>query len=112
MYPDTEPQDGAKALSRLSDVAVVNVGKDGSWIARSEEVVHTRALLVRNVVDTTGAGDYWTAGFLYGYLRDMSLQQCGKVGAVLGSTVVKYMGASLSESVWNAVTEQVEEITG
>lgn len=111
IYPDVQPSEGAKQLSRLCRIAVVNVGKDGSWIACDQQAQHSRALLVRNVVDTTGAGDYWTAGFLYGYLHDMPLAVCGKIGAVLGSTVVKYMGASLSDSVWDAVAEQVGEIT-
>ena len=54
-------------------------------------------------VDTTGAGDYWAAGFLSGWLRGMDLETCAARGARLGAEIVQVVGAELPESTWEAV---------
>ncbi len=59
------------------------------------------------LVDSTGAGDMWAAGFLYGLGRGRNLQQCGGYGALLGAAVVQHEGASLPESEWNLLLNQI-----
>ena len=46
-------------------------------------------------VDTTGAGDAWAAGFLYGYLRGCPLPVCGAIGSLLGGENVQHLGAAI-----------------
>ena len=60
-----------KALDRLSsycDIAVIKVGKDGSLIKRGKEIINIGTIPVQ-CIDTTGAGDLYASGFLYGYRR-------------------------------------------
>lgn len=52
------------------------------------------------VVDTTGAGDLFTSGFLYGLLRGYSLQRCCQIGCLTGGAVVQTTGAELSAANW------------
>ena len=62
------------------------------------------------VADTTGAGDYWAAGFLYGKLRGLSLAACGEIGSILGAAVVQQIGAQLPEAVWAEVQERIVKV--
>jgi sugar/nucleoside kinase (ribokinase family) len=75
------------------EVAVVTCGADGSVIARGDEVVQVPAHPVDKVVDTTGAGDLYAAGFLFGFTRDRSLEACGRLGSVAASAVIGHTGA-------------------
>ena len=65
------------------------------------ECCHVPATVVEQVVDTTGAGDFWAAGFLYGLLSGKSMQESGTIGALLGGAVVACEGTALSENQWH-----------
>jgi sugar/nucleoside kinase (ribokinase family) len=85
--------DEAFAAARADvEVAVVTCGAKGSVIARGDEVVRVAAHPVDQVVDTTGAGDLYAAGFLFGFTRDRSLEACGRLGSVAASAVIGHTG--------------------
>lgn len=88
-----------KKFSKYCEIAVVKTGADGAWIERGEEVVHVDALRA-DAVDTTGAGDFWQAGFLYGLFHDWTLEKSGDLGARLAAEVVKLLGAQLPDETW------------
>jgi sugar/nucleoside kinase (ribokinase family) len=77
-----------------ADVEVVAItrGPRGSVVARHDEVEHIEAHPVE-VVDTTGAGDLYAAGFLFGFTRGRSMASCGKLGSVAASAVLGHTGA-------------------
>jgi sugar/nucleoside kinase (ribokinase family) len=54
-------------------------------------------------VDTTGAGDLYAAGFLYGLIQDYPLAVCGRIGSLLSGKVVEVVGAKLAEAQWREV---------
>ena len=78
-------------------------GAKGAWLARGENVVFAPAVPGITAVDTTGAGDYWAAGFLSGWLRGKDLETCAALGARLGAEIVQVVGAELPESTWEAI---------
>jgi sugar/nucleoside kinase (ribokinase family) len=87
-------------LARQVPIAVVKLGKDGALISgHGKPTVHVQAELVE-AIDTTGAGDCWAAGFLAGYLRDLPLDQCGRLGALAGAAVVQVAGAQVPREQW------------
>ena len=46
-----------------------------------------------NVVDTTGAGDLYAAGFLHGLIKGMDFESCGKIGSIIAAEVIRHFGA-------------------
>lgn len=98
----------AVELARHSRIGVVKAGKEGAYLAHGQQVVHVPAEVVAKPVDTTGAGDLWAAGFLYGWLRHQPLEVCGRYGAILGSAVVQQLGACLPVETWSRVLEQIK----
>ena len=102
-------EEALKSLLALCPAAVVKVGKKGSYISNGKETVFVHPRLVQ-ALDTTGAGDLYQAGFLYGYLNGCTLEQSGKMGSVLGSEIVQIMGAQIPEERWNTIQEQFKQI--
>ena len=62
------PEEAIKELSKVCKVAVVKIGKEGSLIWANNEIVKV-GVINAEPVDTTGAGDLYAAGFLYGYIK-------------------------------------------
>lgn len=84
-----------KRLGRVVPTVVVKLGAEGAIGARHGEETHIPAPPAA-VVDTTGAGDSFVAGFLFGYLRRWSLARCMRLGNVCGSITVSRIGSSIS----------------
>ncbi len=81
-----------KLLAEGVEIIGVKLGRNGCFIANGEET-HTLEPYESRVVDTTGAGDAWKAGFLYGILRAKSLIECGKIANFVASRCITQMGA-------------------
>ena len=56
-----------------------------------------------NPIDTTGAGDLYASGFLYGLANEMSLQRCGEIGALLAGNVIEVIGPKMGEAAWSKI---------
>jgi len=74
------------------EIAAITRGPRGSVVARDDEVVEVDAHPVE-VVDTTGAGDLYAAGFLYGFTNGRDMETCGRLGSVAASAVLGHTGA-------------------
>src|ERR1035437_3944031 len=102
------PIDALKSLSRFCDIAVIKVGKEGSLIKRGREVVKIGTIPVE-CIDTTGAGDLYASGFLFGYAKGLSLEKCGLYGSVLAGHVIEIVGARMDELRWKKIIEVLKE---
>ncbi len=86
-------EDGAKKLlAEGVKIVGVKLGKKGCFVSNCEESYLIEPFKVK-VIDTTGAGDAWNAGFLYGLLRNKILLECGRLGNLVASKCVTKMGA-------------------
>jgi sugar/nucleoside kinase (ribokinase family) len=98
-----------EALDKIADqvsIAVIKTGKEGSIIRRGEELIKVGALPVL-CKDTTGAGDVYASGFLYGYANDLPLDKCGVLGTLLAGNVIEMIGARIPEKKWPALRKRV-----
>ena len=96
----------ARRLAGHRGIAAVKMGKDGAWIARGQELHRIAPVKVDRVVDTTGAGDAWAAGFLYGHLRGYTLPAAGALGSLLGAETVQHLGATIPDMHWPRLRAQ------
>ena len=85
------------------------MGKDGSYIKSGNEIVQVKQRLA-NCIDTTGAGDLYASGFLFGLANDYSLEICGKIGSLVSGNVVEILGAKMSDEVWEMIHAEIKKI--
>jgi len=97
-----------KALVETVDIAALLVGKRGSYIAQGDNVVSIIAKGTGHAIDTTGAGDLWAAGFLYGLVNGYPLQKCGEFGSACGYEVCQVIGTKIPEEGWQRIRKLLE----
>jgi len=103
------PVDALNEISKKCKIAIVKTGPDGSWIKRDNEVIKVDALKVK-AVDTTGAGDLYAAGFLYGFSHGFSLDKCGLFGSILAGKVIEVIGARMPDEKWAEAKKMIQEV--
>ena len=97
-----EPENALHFIAEHSDIAVVKIGAKGAYIQRGNEIV-TIPPMKADVVDTTGAGDMWAAGFLAGLVKGENLQKCGMMGAIVAKNIIEVVGAKMDSSRWEKI---------
>lgn len=102
-------REAVSLLAQSVEIALVTLGKDGSLIARGDRVFEIPAI-GEGRVDTTGAGDNFAAGFLYGLSRNVSLDKAGYIGSLLAGEVVRVVGSQVPDSEWEQIKLKVSEI--
>jgi sugar/nucleoside kinase (ribokinase family) len=80
------------AIRRDSSLAVITRGPRGASIITREEIIDVPAEDVPHVLDTTGAGDLYASGFLFGYTNGYSLKECGILGSIAAGEVISHVG--------------------
>ena len=95
-FTGKEPEEALHKIAEMCELAIVKVGKQGSFIKRGDEVIKV-APIKANAIDTTGAGDSYAAGFFYGLTHNYDLETCGKIAALVSGKVVEVMGANLPD---------------
>lgn len=108
-FTGKEPNEALIHISDHCDIAVVKIGKAGSYVKSGDDSHFIKPFLA-NCIDTTGAGDLYAAGFLYGIACGLSLDKCGKIGSLVSSNVVEILGAKMSAETWESINKQVENI--
>ncbi len=99
----------AQTLAGWCSIAAVKLGKRGAIIVSNGEIYNVEARLAE-AVDTTGAGDMWACGFLYGWLNGCPLDKCGKFGAIVSSEVVQITGAKIPADGWTRIKAELANI--
>lgn len=103
------PVEALREISKHCRIAVVKVGKDGSWV-RSGEEEHFIPAWPADSVDATGAGDTYAAGFLYAHSMGMPLKVCGEVGSIIAAKVVEVIGTKIDIPRWRDAKKEIREL--
>lgn len=91
---DTHKMEEAMVRAREAcPLTIITRSDKGSVIVTDKDVVEVPAEPVAQIVDTTGAGDMYAAGFLYGYTRGKPVAECGRIGSIAASEVIAHVGA-------------------
>jgi len=95
--------EAAKRVSAFTGVAVLTRSARGSVVVADGEQVSVPAEAVVSVVDTTGAGDLYAAGFLYGYTQGKDWAACARLGGLCAAEIISHMGARPETSLADLV---------
>jgi sugar/nucleoside kinase (ribokinase family) len=97
------------SISEATDITVFKTGEKGSWIKKGIEKIKIEAIPVK-CNDTTGAGDLYAAGFLYGYALGLDLEKCGMIGSLMGGKVIETVGARMDNAKFKEIKYSIDTI--
>ena len=109
-FTGEEPKYAARIIGEHCDIAAVKIGKEGSIIQTGQKTMNVPGIKAE-LKDTTGAGDLYAAGFLYGLTRGYDLELCGKLGSLLGGKVIEVYGARLDDPSWSEIKEEINQLS-
>ncbi len=92
MYETDDLREGIAAARADVELACITLGKDGSLLVTKDEVIEIAAEEIAPVVDTTGAGDQYAAGVLFGLANGVDLAEAGRLGALAAAEVISHVG--------------------
>jgi len=104
LFTNKDPIDAIKQISKLCPNVVVKLGADGCLVGENGNVLRIKGFQVKTV-DTTGAGDMFAAGYLFGIVNGYSKKRSAKIGNFVASRVVENMGARLNYSLKELVKD-------
>lgn len=88
-----------RSLHGYDNLFVVTRSEKGSVVVQGGKTMTQSATRVETIVDTTGAGDAYTAGFLYGYTQKKSLEECARIGTFCATRVIQQVGARIERGL-------------
>ena len=105
------PEEGAVEIKDICDMVVIKLGAEGSFCICEEGMVKVDARPSK-AIDTTGAGDLFASGFIYGHMQDLSAETCGQIGAILAGKVIEIIGAKMDEPHWELLRREIANLQG
>ncbi len=92
LYMQEDFDDAISAVSNHVEIAAITRSEKGAVIISKDGKIEVPAKPVENVVDTTGAGDQFAAGFLYGFTEGRPLERCAELGTIAAAEVIAHVG--------------------
>ncbi len=108
-FTGLKAQDAVKALSEKVEISLVTLGKEGALVGSKGQVISVPAEGGKPV-DTTGAGDHFAAGFLYGQSIGATLEQSARIGSLLAGYIIDVVGAQIPDDKWEQIKLKVNSI--
>ncbi|MHA1599625.1 MAG: adenosine kinase [Alphaproteobacteria bacterium] len=109
LYQTKSFDDALQQVRGHCEIAVLTRSAKGAVVLAGEEVHVVDAEPVAQVVDTTGAGDLYAAGFLAGLTRGRPLYECGRIGAIAAAEAISHMGARPETDLAALVSQRLHE---
>ncbi|KAL2973867.1 hypothetical protein AAZX31_14G071100 [Glycine max] len=109
---NADPVTAVEFLAKYCQWAVVTLGPNGCIAKHGNEIARVPAIGEAKATDATGAGDLFASGFLYGVIKGLSLEECCKVGACSGGSVVRSLGGevTLKNCHWMYKQMQIKDL--
>ena len=102
-----DEQKAIKTMSQHVTYAVLKLGKRGSYVSYNNNITRIKAQSGNAPIDTTGAGDLWAAGFLFGIAHGFSIEKSGRIASACGYEVCQVIGAQLPEDAWSRIKKLI-----
>ena len=108
-FTGKSPEEGAFEAKELCDLVVIKLGAEGSFCVCDQGMVRI-GVRPSKPIDTTGAGDLFAAGFIYGHMKGLDPEICGKMGSILAGQVIEVIGAKMDESHWENLRREIHSM--
>jgi sugar/nucleoside kinase (ribokinase family) len=105
LYQTADFDTALAALRNDCELAAVTRSEKGSVIVKGAETAMVDPVPVERVVDTTGAGDLYASGFLFGFTQGLPLAKCGILGSMAASIVISQVGPRPQENLRDAARQ-------
>ena len=99
----------ALKIAEMCKIAVVKTGPKGSLVATGGELLTIPPVDAKRV-DTTGAGDLYASGFLYGFVNGLPLEKSAMAGTILAACVIEKIGAKIPDECWPGLIEKIKAL--
>lgn len=107
LYQTSSLDEAMNAVRSKVEIACVTKSKDGSVILNGDITLDVEADTTIDVVDTTGAGDLYASGFLYGFTNGYSLADSGRIASIAAAEIISHIGARPSISLKDLIAEKL-----
>lgn len=108
-YTGKSADEAVHEIAKECEIAIVKKSGKGSIIKKGNDVYKIDTIGI-HPFDTTGAGDLYAAGFLYGLVNGFSIEKCGKVGAITSGKVIEVLGSKMPEKSWVEIREMIAKL--
>ena len=108
-FTGLKAHEAVKVLSEQVEISLVTLGKEGALVGSKGQVIAVPAEGGKPV-DTTGAGDHFAAGFLYGQSVGATLEQSARIGSLLAGYIIDVIGAQIPDDKWEQIKLKVNSI--
>jgi sugar/nucleoside kinase (ribokinase family) len=102
-------EEAVSGMGKMCEVAVVKTGAKGSLVCQKNNVIRIESVASKPV-DTTGAGDLYASGFIYGLINGKDIPECGNIGSLLAGNVIETIGAKIPENKWEEIIEKMRKL--
>jgi sugar/nucleoside kinase (ribokinase family) len=101
-FTGLEPEAALHAIAEMADYAIVKIGSKGSMVKHQGQV-YTAGVIKATSIDTTGAGDLYASGFLYGLIKGYGLERCAAIGSITAGNIIEVIGAKMDNQRWEEI---------
>ncbi len=109
LYQSKNFSQAMNTIKSKCEIAVLTKGKEGSVIISKDNIYKISSYSFSKVIDTTGAGDLYASGFLYGYVNGKDLLTCGNIGSICAGHIVTQFGSRSTQSLKDLVRDNLPE---
>ena len=100
--------ESAKEISSITEIAALTRGEKGAKIYNDKEVIEIKPKIFGKVIDTTGAGDLFAAGFLYGLSKKFSILESGNIASIVAGEIISHFGAKPETDLKNLINKELK----